>query len=291
MILITGAAGKTGRALVSALHCGDINLNKETIRVLVRRPEQVKSMLELGVQEVIVGDLRSKKVLEQALTGVRIVYHIPPNVHPDEFIIAQLLIQAAQKITLERIVYHSVLHPQIEAMPHHWQKMRVEEMLFTTGIDCTILQPEVYMQNIFSQWATIAHGGVYSIPYSTKTRLGLVDLEDVAMAAAIVLTTDGHQGATYELAGPDVLDQDEVAGILAKVLKMHVKAQVQSRDDWSQRARQSGSGEYQISTLIKMFEYYESFGFFGNSKVLAQLLDREPAHFETAARRFMKSYL
>ncbi len=51
-----------------------------------------------------------------------------------------------------RFVYHSVLHPQIEAMPHHWQKMRTEEMLFAAGFELTVLQPTAYMQNILGAW-------------------------------------------------------------------------------------------------------------------------------------------
>ena len=232
MILITGAAGKTGRALVKALHSMGINLNNEPIRALVRRPDQAQPMLDLGADEVIVGDLRSQEVLEEALKGIRIVYHIPPNIHPDELLIAQQVIRAAKLNDVERFVYHSVLHPQIEDMPHHWQKMRVEELLFTSGIEFTILQPEVYMQNIFSQWDAIIRNKVYSVPYSTQTRLGLVDLDDIALAAAIVLTEEKHQSAIYELAGPDVIDQDEVAGILSRVTNLNIKAEYQPREAW-----------------------------------------------------------
>jgi hypothetical protein len=33
-----------------------------------------------------------------------------------------------------RLVYHSVLHPQTEQMPHHWHKLRVEEMLLESRL-------------------------------------------------------------------------------------------------------------------------------------------------------------
>ena len=124
MILITGGGGKTGRAIVARLAA-----RGEPVRALVRRPEQVEPLLELGAAEAVVGDFYDRTALEQAARGVRAVYHICPNVHPDEIVIGELAIAAAKTAGVEHFVYHSVLHPQTEGMPHHWKKLRVEEQL------------------------------------------------------------------------------------------------------------------------------------------------------------------
>ena len=92
-------------------------------------------------------------------------------------------------------------------MPHHWAKLQTEEMLFASGFDLTILQPTAYMQNIVGAWRGITEDGMFRVPYPVETRLSLVDLEDVAEAAALVLTQDGHAGATYELVGTAPLSQ------------------------------------------------------------------------------------
>ncbi len=289
MILITGAAGKTGRAVIKALRLIGSSQNPMPIRALVRRPEQTQSMFEIGVDEVVIGDVRSPEILGKAFRGVRVVYHIPPNVHPEEFAIAEEMLKAAGSAGIERFVYHSVLHPQIEAMPHHWQKMRVEELIFASGIAFTILQPEVYMQNILVQWDTLLKQGVYSVPYATQTRLGMVDLENVGKAAAVVLTRAGHEGAIYELAGPDVLTQDEVATILSQVLTIPIRADALHREVWKSRAQAAGIGDYQITTLLKMFEYYEHFGFYGNPTVLTCLLEKTPNDFGSFVRRQSKN--
>ncbi len=126
---------------------------------------------------------------------------------------------------MKRFVYHSVLHPQIEAMPHHWQKMRTEEMLFASGFDLTVLQPTAYMQNILGVWDGIVRDGAFRFPYPAATRLSLVDLDDVAEAAAIVLTQDGHEGATYELVGTAPLSQTEVASSLSAALGRTIRAE------------------------------------------------------------------
>jgi uncharacterized protein YbjT (DUF2867 family) len=276
MILVTGAAGKTGRAVIQALSRGG-----HTIRALVHHPEQVQFITALGAQDVVIGDMRLRPVMVEALRGIRAIYHICPNMSPDETSIGQIALDAAQDAGVEHFVYHSVLHPQVETMPHHWQKMRVEAAIFESGLPYTILQPAAYMQNVLAYWDCIVQEGIYAVPYAVETRLSMVDLEDVAAVAALVLTEPGHTGATYELASPDLLSQIQVAGVLERHLGQPVRAQSIPLDQWEERARASGMGAFQIQTLLQMFRYYERHGFWGNSNVLAWLLDCPPTTFAT----------
>jgi uncharacterized protein YbjT (DUF2867 family) len=274
MILITGAAGKTGQALVGALAA-----RNRAVRAFVRRSEQISSLQYRGATEVMVGDLRNIDDLRRACQTVDAIYHICPNMQPDEVAIAQQLIAAAQTAGVDRFVYHSVLHPQTVAMPHHWQKLRVEELLFTTALDYTILQPAAYMQNVLANWSMIKTQGVYRIPYATSTVLGMVDLHDVAEAAAQVLTAPGHRGATYELASDEWLTQEAVAAMLSEGLGRPVRAVEQARAQWQAQVRKAGLSDYAVDTLLKMFDYYERFGFGGNGNVLTWLLGRRPTSF------------
>ena len=214
MILVTGAAGKTGKAVVKALAAKGAN-----VRALVRRPEHAEALRALGAADISIGSFDDAGALAHAAAGTRAIYHICPNVSPHEVAYARAVAAAAQAQNVARFVYHSVLHPQIEAMPHHWQKMRTEEMLFAGGFDLTILQPTAYMQNILGAWRGIVAEGVFRVPYPVETRLSLVDLEDVAEAAALVLTTNGHSGATYELVGTSPLSQTEVAAAIGEALE------------------------------------------------------------------------
>ena len=196
MILVTGAAGKTGRAVIRSL-----SLEGHAVRALVHRPEQAQPIAEIGAQDVVVGDMCLRAIMDEAARGVRAVYHICPNMSPDETSIGQLALDAARAADVEHFVYHSVLHPQTEAMPHHWQKLRVEESILESGLPFTILQPAAYMQNVLAYRDRIVEDGVYAVPYAVETRLSMVDLEDVAAVAALVLAGPGHASATYELAG------------------------------------------------------------------------------------------
>jgi NAD(P)H dehydrogenase (quinone) len=271
MILVTGAAGKTGKAVVKALASKGAK-----VRALVRRPEQISVLTALGAAEVSVGSFEDSHALALAATGARAVYHICPNVSRYELSYARAVATAAQTHGVKRFVFHSVLHPQIEAMPHHWQKMRVEEMLLAANFDLTILQPTAYMQNILGAWPAIVGEGVFRVPYPIGTRLSLVDLSDVAEAAATVLTQDGHMNATYELTGTAPLSQSEVAAAISAALGRDIGVEVETVEAWQARASAAGMDEHERVTLAAMFRYYAKHGLVGNSNTLGWLLDRTP---------------
>jgi hypothetical protein len=86
-------------------------------------------------------------------------------------------------------------------------------------------------------------------------------------------------GSIYELSGPDVLTQQEVAQIISKALAREVKARALDRKDWEKTARQNHMSEYSVETLLKMFKYYEDFGLVGSSQVLSWILGRSPHRF------------
>jgi NAD(P)H dehydrogenase (quinone) len=274
MILVTGAAGKTGRAVIQ-----DLAAKGQRVRGLVRRQEQSITLERLGVLDYVVGDMGAQETLEEAAEGVKAIYHICPNMHPDEVTIGERIIRAAQSAGIERFVYHSVLHPQIEIMAHHWQKMRVEEKLFESGLSYTILQPAAYMQNVLANWDRIKKDGAYTVPYGLQTRLSMVDLQDVAEVAGAVLTERGHEGAIYELCGGEILSQSEVARILGVFLGREVAAEVILLEQWEEEARSVGLSDYTVDTLLKMFRYYDEFGFWGSGRVLGWLLGHSPTTF------------
>lgn len=274
MILLTGAAGKTGKAILNTLLP-----HGNRVRCLVRSEKQAEEVRRIGSTEVVIGDLRDPNSLQKAFQGIAKVYYICPNIAPDELEIGKNLVRLAQQNNVKRFIYHSVLHPQIESMSHHWQKMRMEEYLFTSGIDFTILQPCAYMQNILTSWQSITEKGIYPVPYAATSRISIVDLADVAAAAEVVLTQLNHSNAIYELAGPEALSQIDLAEGLSKELGKPVVAEVVDRNEWAATSRINGLKENQIATLVSMFEYYENYGLVGNPNILNYLIKRPATRF------------
>jgi NAD(P)H dehydrogenase (quinone) len=280
MILVTGAGGKTGRAVIKALVA-----RGAPVRAFVRSSAYEAAMKAIGVCEVAAGGMDDAAALSQALKETNAIYHICPNVSPHEVAFARVLIAAAKNSRVSRLVYHSVLHPQIEAMPHHWNKLRVEEMLFSSKLAITILQPTAYMQNSLAEWDRVKSHGIYRVPYPIETRLSLVDLDDVAEAAALVLTAGGHSGAIYELVGTPPLSQIEIAETFGRALSKAIRAETETMEDWELRARNAGMDDHARETLTKMFRAYARDGLAGNPNVLRWLLGRPPTSLAAFALR------
>ena len=247
VIAVTGAAGKTGRAVLAALASRGVST-----RALVRPGRSV----DLGATETVQADLADATEVAAALDGASAVYVIAPNVHPSEPSLVANVLAAG----VPRVVYHSVLHPAVEAMPHHWAKARVEEALLASGLDWTVLQPGAYAQNL-------RPAAVLRVPYSVDARFAFVDLLDVAFVAARVLTESGHSYATYELAGPELLSVAEVAAVLG------VRAEREDPNEWYLDTPLRG---YARDALGAMFAYYDRHGLAGNPRVLTALLGRSP---------------
>lgn len=282
MILITGAGGKTGKALIKTLS------SVENVCAFVYRAEQVADAKSLGAEKAIMGDLRDKSMVRLAMTGARAVYHICPNMSPGEREIGKVVIGESIKAGVEHFVYHSVLHPQAEKMSHHWQKLRVEEMILEAGLPFTMLQPAPYMQNLLAGWDSILKTGTLRLPYSVDAKFSFVDLEDVAEAARIVLTEPGHLDAGYELAGTLPMSHVEVAVVFANALKRDVRAEKEEMRYWRFRAERAGMPAYAIENLVRMFDYYDRWGLAGNPNVLTWLLKRGPTSMEAFVRRVAK---
>ena len=280
MILLTGASGKTGKAIIKALS------NSEIICAFVHRESSIAPLKALGVKKVVVGDLRDKTAIRSSMEGVRAVYHVCPNMSPDEIQIGGTIIGEAKKADVERFVYHSVLHPQTEKMAHHWAKLRVEELLFESGLPFTILQPAPYMQNLLAGWKSIVEESTLRVPYSVNAKFSFIDLEDLAEAARIVLTETIHVNATYELAGTFSTSHVDVAKIFGRVLGKDIRAEVEEIRVW--RSRAEGLSAYALENLVRMFEYYDQWGLAGNPNVLRWLLKREPTSLEQFIERITK---
>lgn len=271
MIVVSGAAGKTGLAVIEAL----AEKNKD-VRAFVRSEKQTAAVLAAGAIQVVHGDMREPGAWREALPRAEALYHIGPNMHPDEMRMGLQAVAQAAEMGIERFVLHSVLHPQTEAMAHHWHKLRVEEALLASGLRFTILQPAAYMQNILGSWDLIREKGIYRVPYPSSTRLSMVHLADVAEVAARVLQEPGHDGATYELVGMGALAQDEVATVLGEALGWEVAAQEIDLDAWRREAEARGMSGFALETLLSMFRTYAKYDFVGNPRVLGWLLGRPP---------------
>jgi uncharacterized protein YbjT (DUF2867 family) len=279
-ILVTGASGKTGRRVVAA-----IAARGGVVRAFVRRAEAGPELRQSGASDIALADLTDTESLKRAVHGAAQVLHICPPMHPQEDGIARTLIDLSADAGVERFVLYSVLHPLLADVPHHDRKLQAERYLVDSGVPFTILQPSRYMQHLVPIWKSILATGVHSMPFSVTSKFNVVDLADLADACARVMTQPGHDGATYELAGPQALSQDDMAAILSALLSRPVRAQAKPADQVRREAEAAGVPAERIATMSRMNAHYDGHGLIGNPNVLRWILGREPNDFAGFVRR------
>ena len=101
-----------------------------------------------GLTRVVTLDLLTGEGLDAAMEGVGGVYHLAPNVHPDEVAMARRVADSAAAHGVSRFVFHSVLHPDDASMPHHRRKAEAEVVVRERVVTATVLRPAAYAQNL-----------------------------------------------------------------------------------------------------------------------------------------------
>lgn len=265
MIVVTAAGGRTGTAVVASLR-----RRGRAVRALVGTARPHPDLDDLGAA-VVAADLTDVEAMPPLLAGAEALYLIWPNFDPHEAAGATAVWGAARAAGVPRVVYHSVLRPQARSMPHHAAKDRVEEALDASGLAWRVLQPCAYADNLDATLPDAVASGRFRSAWGLAHGQSLVDLRDVADAAAVLLTEDGLDGGTFEAAGPESLTAGRIADLLAERTGRPVTA-VDAVPDGPVPPVE----EYAARCARTMFDHYRAHGFTGSPRVLTALLGRAP---------------
>lgn len=279
MILLTSAGGKTGRAIISTFAAAG-----EKVRAVMRRGDADAELLALGAAEVVQADLMDAAAIARAARGCRAIYYICPNMTEHEQTLGGNIIAAAKAADVRRLAFHSVLHTQVQALQHHWNRLFVEEAIIESGVPYSILQVGSYYQNMLPGWAKMRETGIHAMAYEVDTPMSLVDLADVADAALAVLNDPVCANGIFEICGP-VITLTEKAKILSDVLGQPIEGKKLPAADAVAHAAKLGVSEFGQDCMGKMFAHYDIHGLVGSPRVLEWIIGRKPADFETFARR------
>jgi uncharacterized protein YbjT (DUF2867 family) len=209
-ILVTGATGNTGKALVDALRS-----RGAPVRAMVRA-EADRGKLPDGVAAAV-ADFDDPASLTAALAGAGRAYLVTPS---SERAQAQQVRFAdlAAKAGLGHLVVLSQLaadeHSPVRFLRYH---AAVERHVRDLGLSYTFLRPNLFFQGLLAFAGSIAAEGRFYAPIGDAT-VSAVDVRDIAAVAAITLTEPGHEGATYTLTGPASITHAEMAAALSAAL-------------------------------------------------------------------------
>lgn len=269
-VLVVGATGRfAGLVVPELVRRGAI------VRALIRDQSNTGLAKSLGATHVAIGDLRDRKSLDVALQGIDGVFHLGPAFAPDEAAMGVAIVEASIRAGAKKFVFSSVIQPTNTRLKNHAAKIPVEDALYASTLEYTILHPANFMQNLRSAWPAIVEHGVFSEPFPKTARLARVDYRDVAEVAAIALTEDRLAYATLELCAEGRHNREEIAAMMASALGRPVKAGEISFHEWAAPARARYT-EQQLGLLAKVHEHYAAVGLGGNSLSLRAALGREP---------------
>ncbi|MGE0253049.1 MAG: SDR family oxidoreductase [Alphaproteobacteria bacterium] len=286
MILVIGANGNTGRALVQKLLAKGAR-----VRGLGSNPRSAAAIEAAGA-EAIVGDFNDEATLAKAMQGAERVFHVMPPLHPGEIEVGRKVIDAAVRAGVRHLVYMTLVLELLEELDYHWNKLRVHQLLHRASADLayTVMQPTSYMQNISWAWPSIMESGQFALPYSADQGMTWVDMQDAAEAMANVLTEDGHEYATYELVGTPPLSRREVCEIISRVMGRRIEAVVPDLETFLAQPHWRVFRPDQLAQMRATFQDFDRCGIrAGSPKVLAMLLGRQPSTYEAFITRFAAS--
>ncbi|WP_167268390.1 SDR family oxidoreductase [Dyadobacter arcticus] len=268
-VLVVGATGHYAHLIVPALVAQGVE-----VRALVRKPDQATGARQLGAAEIAVGDLRDTASLAAAVRGVDGVFHLGPVFAPDEAAMGERMVAAAQAAGVRKLVFSSVMHPSLP-LSNHAAKRPVEAALYESGLEFTVLQPAMFMQNLADSVHQARTSVQLVMPYSSQAKMCYVDYRDVAEVAALAFTTDRLRYGTFELSAPGLLDRPQLATLLSEVLGQPVAAgEVSPEQGVAQMGLPPGP---QHEGMLAMFTHYNQYGFAGgNALVLEAILGRPP---------------
>jgi uncharacterized protein YbjT (DUF2867 family) len=230
-VLVTGATGRVGRAVIDLLIDAGV-----PVRALTHRPQA--AALPANV-EVVNGDLTVPESLDAGLRGVGAVFLVwtaPPATAAA--VVERLATYARRVVFLSSP--HQTPHPFFQ-QPNPMAVLHadIERLIAAARLESTIIRPGMFASNSLLWWATaIRAGGVVRWPYGAA-ETAPVDDRDVAAVAARTLYQDGHAGGDYVLTGPESLSQAEQVSIIGDVLGRRIKFEELSPDEF--RSETAGS--------------------------------------------------
>ncbi|GHO89150.1 SDR family oxidoreductase [Dictyobacter formicarum] len=213
MILITGATGLTGTALVN-----EFRKHNARVRILTRDTQNAKMFEDDPNIEIVVGDMLNPETLDDALKGVDKVALLS-TADPLAMAETQIsLINAAKKAGVRHIVKLSCLNPDKKS-PARFLRMHaeIEKHLEDSGIAWTHIRPAHFMQMYMLDSPTVIAQDSLFIPIGDAF-IAPTDVHDIVKVFHAVLTTEGHEGKIYELSGPDSMMMNDIAAQLSRAL-------------------------------------------------------------------------
>ena len=280
-ILVTGATGNTGRAIVDALA-----RRGAPVRAMVRA-EADRAKLPAGVPAVV-ADFDDLASIAAALEGADRAYLVTPSSERAEEQ-QRRFADLAAKAGLRHLVVLSQLasdeHSPVRFLRYH---AAVEQHVRDLGVPYTFLRPNLFFQGLLAFAGTISSQGQFYAPIGDAT-ISAIDVRDIADVAAVTLTEAGHEGATYTLTGPASITHTQIAAALTAALGRDVTFTDVSPEAFADSLR-GILPPWQVDGLLEDYAHYRRGEAASVSSAVAEITGRPPRDIQQFARDYAPAF-
>ncbi len=253
MILVTGATGRVGYRLLEAL----ADAGAETTAMV--RVEAKAADLP-GTPRYVVASFDDPPPAQILRDFDRVFLLSPADEEQAELetVFIDALAAAGHQPHIVKIAADGFQDPgcEVRFMRSHRQ---VAAHLDALGLPVTYLAPSIYMENFLAAADTIRESATITAP-AGQGRVGFVAVADVAAAAARVLTSEGHDGATYVLTGPEALGYADVAARISAVFAREVDYEDQPAELTRELMLASRMSQWNADGNLELFEWIRQGG-------------------------------
>jgi NAD(P)H dehydrogenase (quinone) len=283
-ILVTGATGKTGAAIIAALRA-----EEWPVRALVHRRDARSAALERLGAEIFVGDLYDAAQLSQAMRGMIRAYYCPPF-QPFAVQSAAAFVTAARQSKLEAVIGLSQWLASPDHPSLHTRQVWLAEQLLSQlpGIAHVTLNPGYFADNYLRLLDFTTLLGIFPV-LTGDSRNAPPANEDIARCAvALLRAPDRHAGKRYRPTGPTLLSAYDMAGIIRQVVGGPVLPVPMPWWMLTRAARLQGVSPFDLLSLRYYVEDHRqgAFALDAPNQVVAELTGRPAEDFATTVQRY-----
>ena len=281
-ILVLGATGNTGTAIVSQLKAKQADFSVMTAKI------EDAAKLNLEGERIRIGDFSDIASLITAFKGIQRVYLLTP-IHPSAVTWVQNVIQAAKEAGVDHIVKQSGLKASLNATSEVIRDhAHTDNLIKQSGLDYTLIQPNTFFQNFYGNLPSInAESRFYSS--LGDTALSLVDINDVAAVAVAALTESGHEGKTHHITGSEALTSSEHAKLLSAASGKEITYVDIPEAALIGALKQAGLGDWLSEKLGEMITWFQQGDYGLTTNTVEEVTGRKPRTFAEFAQELSHS--
>lgn len=275
MIIVTGATGHLGRAIVEQL-VKRVPLNQ--VGASVRDLAKAAELVALGVR-VRQGDFDDSAGLARAFEGASQVLIVSSNARAyggDTLAQHGRAIEAARSAGVRRVVYTSHLGASDSSeFPPMRDHAATEEMLRQSGLAWVALRNGFYAASGIALMGDALQTGVLEAP--ADGNVSWTAHADLAEAAAAILAGEGHyDGPTPPLTASQALDLAALADLASELSGRPVRRQTIADDELQAKMAARGVPPQAVAIALGLYRASRRGEFAAVDPTLERLLGRRP---------------